>query len=125
MPALPTAKRQRGQSHFRCAPEGAVPFSLARNLGQSPGAKIGTVPASLARCYGDGGAVEGLLACVEALTRGGSLWAVSFLEPSVLVSSVKVFRGKGMAEEFLHVCNSTDVFGLPVCGGQNMALCIP
>ena len=77
MPALPTAKRQRGQSHFRCAPEGAVPFSLARNLGQSPGAKIGTVPASLARCYGDGGAVEGLLACVEALTRGGSLWAVS------------------------------------------------
>ena len=25
----------------------------------------------------DGRAVEGLLACVEALTRGGSLWAIS------------------------------------------------
>ena len=76
MPALPTAKEQRGQSRFRWSRAGGGQSDfrlrenwdspLARKLGQSPLRSLGVTR--------DGGAVEGLLASGEALTRGGSLW---------------------------------------------------
>ena len=66
-------------------PRGCEPIDPVRDT-------AGTMPAlptakrQMLRSLGvtrDGRAVEGLLACVEALTRGASLWAASFCQPCV------------------------------------------